>query len=171
MIVLCAVNCSVGEEYLLKIEEVEGPPPRFKYVEGAPEADSGWLDVANGSAHKVSTGNTVELLVSTSSPFHLKLEDHGEVRTLDGRLERSKRVLPQQPNMPNGQPQPPHIFGEQGEDFLIHVKYMQVTKDGQHRNMESPVPIRFGKKFCLSGMRMFPTTLWSLEKAKPEQGK
>lgn len=77
------------EEYLLTIEEVEGGSPKLARPQGAALRDSGWLETADGASHQLRVNKRIEVLISPVSPFHLKVNDRGEVVELNGRLRKS----------------------------------------------------------------------------------
>jgi len=86
-IALASVGNCVGEEYLLKIEEVEGRVPQIERPEGAPAAEVGWLQVAAADSEPIRIGRRIEILISTASEFHLRVKDRGELIELKGKLQ------------------------------------------------------------------------------------
>ena len=170
--------CS-AEEYILKIEEVEGPPPQIKHMEGSPTTGYGWLEVTDTVADRIHIAKCTELLVSTDSKFYLKINNRSNIVELDGRLQKSDGVSFSQVGILTESQQPPHIVTiEQGQDFLIQVEYRCEREDGHQAAMLSPsIPIRFGKKYCMVGLGMvggryaIPPMLWSLEKVNTKSDK
>jgi len=168
-IVLASAANGVGAEYLLKIEDVEGPVPQIERPEGAPPMEVGWLPVAAADSEPIRIARRIEILVSTATEFHLRVRDRGELIELKGKLQKSKGVSAQVTKVFAGRQQPPTITGEQGQDFVVNVEYGRVLQDGRRATMRTAIPIRFGKRFCLGGgLNSFPPTLWSLEKIKTE---
>ncbi|MCL4193332.1 MAG: hypothetical protein KJZ87_16470 [Thermoguttaceae bacterium] len=64
----------------------------------------------------------------------------------------------------------PQIADVQGEDFRVQVEYRHFTQDGRQAGVETPIPLRFGKRYLLAlgprlaaGREALPRTLWSIE--------
>jgi len=170
-----------GDEYLLKIEEVEGPAPRVEQVQGAPPTENGWLEAAQGNSDQVRVVKSIELLVSINSRFHLTIRDHGDIVELSGRLKESAfvpgRARPIRPYITTPAGATAAGSGGTWQDLLVEVEYKHAS-DGDIREMRSPIPIRLGKKWFMAGGfpmvgggRGFPQMLWSVEKLKAESGK
>ena len=165
-----------AEEYILKIEEIEGSAiPPIEHVVGMPTNSSGFLQVIEDDSNSIRISRCTELLVSTNARFHLKIKDRGNIVELDGRLQKSDGVSFSQVGVLTEPQQPPQrVTIEQGQDFLLtQVEYKCGREDGQRATMQSPsLPIRFGKKYCIvGGLCPIPPMLWSLEKANTESGK
>ena len=136
------------EEYLLTIEEVEGGSPKLARPQGAALRDSGWLETADGASHQLRVNKRIEVLISPVSPFHLKVNDRGEVVELNGRLRKSD----------------PKIISHAREDFRIEVEYRTARPDGAKTGMNSSIPISLGRKWWMKGAIGSPDRIWSLEK-------
>jgi hypothetical protein len=168
---VASVKSGSGDEYLLKIEEVEGPAPQVEQsaIPGAPSRKFGWVKAGQNSPNSVRVAKSIEFLVSINSPFHLKITDCGDGVELHGRMTKSV-IVPARPmhRDARGQ-QPPQAVVEQDEDFRVQVEYSHFKKDGQWAGMKSSVPIRFGKKYLMAESFPFPIpqTLWSIETVKP----
>lgn len=117
MALAAVANCA-GAEYLLRVEEVDGPRPQIEQAadgrrtttsspstwdrtlatwrprtsEPPPAAEFGWLPVASVDSEPIRIGRHIELLVSTATEFHFRFHDGGELIELKGRIRKGSEI-------------------------------------------------------------------------------
>ena len=184
---------SSGAEFLLTVEEVDGPTPQIKSVKSAPKAEFGWLSVAEGS-EPIRIRRSIEFRVTTEKAFYIRMMDRGEQVEVKGTIRTSDQVPAFKPVSFTTLRQPPSNVVEQNEhtvttDFIVDVEYR--ISENPYRAVtyvQSEIPLSLKGKFCLGsglggsglggtglggtglggtglgGSGRLPTTLWSLKK-------
>lgn len=180
---LCLASACIGvcqaEDYLLVIEEVEGIEPETD--DGLPPATipaalpptvGGWIELNKEFLSRMNAVKTIELLVSTAAPFHLRIDEHGSVMQIEGRLRTAD--MPSEPDQkpaPAAAPQKAEksVSPPPKSQIVIDVEVKRAREPGSNSQMNLSLPVESGKRYrSPPGFRESTTTVWSLRKLKAD---
>ncbi len=173
----CVGPC-FGEEYLLTIEEVEGlqsvtedgmPPVSMSAT--VPPPVQGWLELNKDALAKMNALKTTELLISTDSRFHLRIEEAGRVTEMNGRVQKVKTPAAKTaPAASEAKKTGKTAGGPPRPDVILEIDFKQVSEPNGQRSMKIAMPMQCGKQYRFpSDLGQSSTTIWSVYRADQDK--